>query len=203
MEYEFPYIEAEKYSCWFSGGADSSLLLYYLLKSGKPVIVYTTAAISSLHKNAVTSLNVLQKCMELTGNYKVDHIITYSDDKHTKELLENTAPYMVKGISDILYTGITANPPLGTIDLPCNEDAIRNPDKTRSINRNPYAITPFTNFDKKWIAAQYEELGLLETLFPLTNSCEYFGPTGYDPGFHHCGECWWCKERLWAFGRLE
>ena len=20
---------------------------------------------------------------------------------------------------------------------------------------------------------------------------------------HHCGECWWCKERHWGFGRFE
>lgn len=55
--------------------------------------------------------------------------------------------------------------------------------------------TPFHRIDKKVIAGMYEELNLLETLFPLTRSCEN---NNLLEG--HCGECWWCEERLWAFG---
>jgi len=44
---------------------------------------------------------------------------------------------------------------------------------------------------------------LLETLFPVTRSCEWNEHVvGEDPGMEHCGNCWWCHERKWAFGRL-
>jgi 7-cyano-7-deazaguanine synthase in queuosine biosynthesis len=57
---------------------------------------------------------------------------------------------------------------------------------------------PFSNIDKKDIKNLYHDLGLLETLFPLTRSCESL--VDFEK---HCGECWWCEERLWAFGKLS
>ena len=50
---------------------------------------------------------------------------------------------------------------------------------------------------KKDIANLYIEHNLLEKLFPITTSCE-----SLDNVTEHCGECWWCKERQWAFNRL-
>ena len=57
---------------------------------------------------------------------------------------------------------------------------------------------PFLGMDKKDIARLYEEEGILDDLFPLTRSCENDDTLDY-----HCGFCWWCDERKWAFnGRL-
>ena len=57
---------------------------------------------------------------------------------------------------------------------------------------------PFLGMDKKDIARLYEEEGILDDLFPLTRSCENDDTLDY-----HCGYCWWCDERKWAFnGRL-
>ena len=61
-----------------------------------------------------------------------------------------------------------------------------------------YQIDPLINVDKKGVAKIYEEEGLTDTLFPVTRSCE-----GSESLHQHCGECWWCEERMWAFdGRL-
>lgn len=61
---------------------------------------------------------------------------------------------------------------------------------------------PFWKINKKQIAKIYEYYNLTDTLFPLTWSCEskkeHNGWWTY-----HCGKCWWCKERMWGFGRLE
>jgi 7-cyano-7-deazaguanine synthase in queuosine biosynthesis len=35
-------------------------------------------------------------------------------------------------------------------------------------------------------------------IFPITRSCESWT----NDFSKHCGECWWCKEREWGFGRL-
>ena len=47
--------------------------------------------------------------------------------------------------------------------------------------------------------------GIVDELFPLTRSCESEekGQQMLDGGpEEHCGKCWWCLERQWAFGRL-
>ena len=53
------------------------------------------------------------------------------------------------------------------------------------------------NFDKKELAQIYKEYDLLDTLFPVTRSCE-----GWQNITGHCGKCWWCEERMWGFGKL-
>ena len=60
------------------------------------------------------------------------------------------------------------------------------------------AYSPLINHNKKSVAKLYKALGVLDTLYPVTRSCE----TDEHPG-SHCGKCWWCGERKWAFGYLE
>ena len=64
--------------------------------------------------------------------------------------------------------------------------------------RNIIHCNPFIKFHKGHIAQMYKDLKLVDTLLPLTRSCE-----GWDymtNGFtEECGECWWCKEKEWAF----
>ena len=61
---------------------------------------------------------------------------------------------------------------------------------------------PIINLNKKEIAEIYKEFGLLDTLFNQTRSCEN-PSTEITQNFEtHCGECWWCKEREWGFGKI-
>jgi 7-cyano-7-deazaguanine synthase in queuosine biosynthesis len=62
---------------------------------------------------------------------------------------------------------------------------------------NMLKMRPFRNIDKKGIAELYEKFGLLDTLFPITRSCE-LTTTDFS---EHCGTCWFCEERKWGFGR--
>ena len=72
-------------------------------------------------------------------------------------------------------------------------------------------ILPFVHKDKKeGTANMYKQMGVLETLYPLTYSCEerdksYKTILDVVDGFQeysHCGQCWFCIERAYAFGRL-
>ena len=79
-------------------------------------------------------------------------------------------------------------------------DESRTPDVVKDeVTGNGFLYSPFVNKDKKTIFQIYQDLNLLETLFPLTRSCE---TTRLKNFRGHCGECWWCKERMWGFGRV-
>jgi len=57
---------------------------------------------------------------------------------------------------------------------------------------------PLLFVDKKCVRELYEHFGVLDSLFPITRSCE---DITHDFS-HHCGKCWWCGERQYGFGRL-
>ena len=57
--------------------------------------------------------------------------------------------------------------------------------------------SPFINLNKKDIASMYADLKIME-VFLASRSCEDATHIGT-----HCGKCWWCDERKWAFGYLE
>lgn len=74
-----------------------------------------------------------------------------------------------------------------------------------------YAIHPFVRRDKRHSTAKmYKENNITDELLPLTYSCENSNAqektkTNIVDGFQeytHCGQCWFCMERAYAFGRL-
>lgn len=85
----------------------------------------------------------------------------------------------------------------------------------RSLNQNhnePFlGVLPFVQKDKRdGTAALYKTMGVTNELLPLTYSCEEDRQTqkikldivdGYQE-YSHCGKCWFCLERSYAFGRL-
>jgi hypothetical protein len=113
-----------------------------------------------------------------------------------------------------LFSGITTNPPrevqetfqwgiLEDVESKRGSHLIKDTvryfvESENSVEYEFLEYKPFFNITKKNIAELYQEHGLLDSLFPLTRSCE-------DRNFlqGHCGKCWWCEERLWAFERLE
>ncbi len=126
--------------------------------------------------------------------------------------LDNSDP------SDVIFTGVTANPPThltqfyqdylpevygGEYQAP--ELQARTPNETRDEydigGNNRIWWHPWTNWDKQDLAELYNNLSIMDTLFPLTRSCEGMGSEIL--AGKHCGECWWCLERLWGFGRLQ
>jgi hypothetical protein len=63
------------------------------------------------------------------------------------------------------------------------------------IHRGHY---PLLHVDKKTVAELYSHFDIIDTLFPLTRSCEQ----ETSDFSQHCGDCWWCAERQYGFGRL-
>lgn len=201
-----------------SGGADSAILLYLTLKYSKNTIqIFTLGNHQRYRRNVKSAVDVIEKCIQLTGNANIKHHIHYADVQNLDALREMISYHRDNSELDVMIGGTTRNPPTDvtdTFELEVTEDD-RSPliERDRIVRLETGKIVgfkPFVNSDKKVIAELYEKYDLMETLFPITRSCE-FDPTNeffhnrkiVDPGMGHCGRCWWCEERKWAFGRLE
>ena len=84
-----------------SGGADSSLLLYFLMKHSIDKIYIFTAGIKEKEFRNITIANtVIQKCIELTKNTNIEHCTATAYDKQTIEnIFEEPTQYIEKKIN--------------------------------------------------------------------------------------------------------
>lgn len=185
-----------------SGGADSAMLLYLLMKyHADKIYIFTLASSLKNNVNSKHAIDVVSKCSELTSNQNFIHLVSYCHTQTTDKLFKNADEYLENGTINWLYTGITKNPPdkvLHEFQDYTTEDHARDPKVIRqTIYEDSKIITPFTNIDKKDLADLYKQHNLLETVFPLTRSCESLLDLE-----GQCGICWWCEERKWGFGRL-
>ena len=184
-----------------SGGADSSLLLYILMSNITTKLqIFTYAKNSNFRLNAIAATTIIEKCIQLTGNNNVEHHIRYENSFEKPLFFERPLEYINTVKITYMYTAVTANPPKTVADSFLGKDSNtehnkRDPKTNRPIIDSNW-VTPFCNIDKKKIAEMYNVLNIRESIFPYTFSCENVNtPENY----HHCGECWWCKERQWGF----
>ena len=208
-----------------SGGVDSAILLYYLMKYTTDTIhIYTTGSNKKFRRNSIIAPRVVEKCIQLTGNNNVVHHIHYDESATDSSMIDAPQEDIDKQKINIVYDGTTMNPPydiamnLVPVVTNTNSDGTvsehtATPDMSRSdagdnkmwYNDDKFYL-PWANTDKKGIARMYRDENLIESLLPVTRSCEWDPTCDYydvigtaDPGLLHCGECWWCKEREWGF----
>lgn len=196
-----------------SGGADSVALLYTLLTEcpDKEFHIYT--AIENLKDFRVVASptvgTIIAKIIQRIGYRKIRHHVTYHNNTNdafsSAEMMEKPLNDCENGLTGGLYTGITSVPPLeysmSWTDDPSMVKEIQNrlPDESRPLTYRHY-VCPLYNYDKSKVAEIYEHYDLMDWLYPLTFSCENPDNTFENPV--HCGVCWWCRERAWAFGKL-
>ena len=187
-----------------SGGADSSLVLYLLMKYSKhPIHILTLSHAKKHFTNSITINYIVQWCIKKTNNTNVHQHIWFADEQTNLKLSSLPAQMLSDKVFETLYIGDTCYPP----DEINRQFASNGKDVFQSMkDRNPNVIRkprigpwyyPFTNHNKKKIAEIYNTENIME-LFSYTRSCESLN----DIGTQHCGECWWCQERKWAFGKL-
>lgn len=185
-----------------SGGADSAILSYILMSNIKEHIIFLTLSNKEKNfKSAEYSTRIINKLVELTGKTNISHNIKYVDTQTRENLIGYLRSF--KNYVNVMYTATTSFPKkniLNTFKSKLPHDIItrRNPEIVKSFySLDNFFYSPFYNLDKKQIFNLYSEYDLLKTIFPLTRSCE--SPIISDT---HCGVCWWCEERKWAFGSL-
>jgi 7-cyano-7-deazaguanine synthase in queuosine biosynthesis len=188
-----------------SGGADSAVLLYILMKHALgPIHVITSSIKSKNRTHPHVVLRLIDKLFDLTNNKNVQHHTFFVDRLSKDNLTAGVASISQSLNLNVTYLGLTSVPPDSVRQMFNSEEVTsildhRGPEKNHSTYLYDNRVYfPMINLDKKEIKTLYEELGILEELFPLTRSCEDKTLT-----IGHCGKCWWCEERRWGFGRLE
>lgn len=193
-----------------SGGADSAILAYMLA-------IYKRDYRPHLKLRPITCVNpikpyqeifakrVMAKITELTGVEFDEHYVGYLEGiDYRKEQGIFSATLYSENKLDVQYMGETSNPPL-EVEADWDVDGAGRDKSRDGFDTTHVPITkyrPFRNINKKAVAELYEYFGVLESLFPLTRSCEITLEWSNDVNFiNHCNRCWFCFERKWGFGR--
>lgn len=189
-----------------SGGADSAITGYLLTKYAheyRPDIKIQPLTVDQEGKafQVQFAKRIIEFYKKEFDNYFLPHITGYS------EIEERDYVAAQDSILDDLYNskkiechfiGLTKNPPPNKMKSNTGyppPDRIPQKDLLPQVRGRGHR--PFVNIDKRGVREVYEQLGLMDTLFPLTRSCE----TYTDDFSKHCGECWFCAERFYGFDR--
>jgi 7-cyano-7-deazaguanine synthase in queuosine biosynthesis len=218
-------VEISTVGVWLSGGADSALLCYLLAKKImqenlplqiQPITVDYKRPFKFIARDVQKKI---EKLLSAESIFK-EHLVynppsdtVWSPDELAKEFHRLNEKHIRENKFQVLFSGITTNPPVniqenfkwGVLkDVEIKRGGSILKEKVRHFVKQEdkiyefYEIKPFFDLTKKDIANIYQNLKITDQLFPVTRSCEDLKSVE-----GHCGVCWWCEERQWAFGRLQ
>lgn len=189
MQIEIPS-DCEKINILFSGGMDSSILLFLLHKQlyndrrNIPILSYTMP-------NANAVQNVLRVQEWFTSRGIIFRNRTLRKLYNIRDLVENIllteGGYVYSGCNKVLIDEF-----IPTVYIKNDTPPFRGPPY------NEQHIRPFIDMDKREIMEIYVREGVLD-LLSLTRSC---GIKNND-GIQKCGGCYFCMERQWAANLLN
>ena len=195
----------KKVGVQLSGGADSALILYLLVKMAQErneeIFLYPVTGYDVTSPSIVTyesAENIVKWIVNKTGYefIKDPIIVPYMNKDNTKDdMLRSTRKYLSQRYScDVVLDGISLGMPESKRSGPIGYEWVDDQSIRSLAVKYPYQF-PWSTVNKKFIAAQYKKFGI-EELSNLTNSCIVSSS-------YPCKECWWCKERYWAFGSYD
>lgn len=201
-----------------SAGTDSALLLYMTCKELVSKSYVTIVPITGVdikrptnEWNAKEIVMLMKKWFPTVnfGEHQINRYRKLNQHDKTRNHVEHETRLRNEGIIDVLFHGRTANPPE---DIALKHDLLQQRETRRDVHGNdriPYHenhghpfYCPMEYLDKRFVAEQYHKFDLMDELFPITASCvEYANKTDYFT--KPCKECWWCKEKKWAFDMYD
>lgn len=188
----------KNYICTLSGGLDSALLSFLVLKLlPNSNVVFNTGCHAHLDYYNETNVIQLRNWFDKHfPNRVLHHHIEYYTDRTDAQsrrgevITKLSSDWNIRGI----FSGMTANPNVPELMTEDRDKRRDIPDEWKTVNkRGIYHYQPFIDHDKKYIAKLYNEYAILD-LADLTVSCENETPP------RPCCRCWWCREKFWAFG---
>jgi disulfide oxidoreductase YuzD len=191
-----------------SGGADSAIVCYmlakYVMEERPDITIHPVTGIADnkLYQQRYAD-SVLRKVEELTGIVFGKH--QYKDVTATRYILDQEdflKSLYEQELFNLHFAGITANP--SEDDAPqlyTSINAMPTDDRSKQLIKKDNYRLPLINIDKRGVAEHYTRLGVMDTLFPVTRSCEARVTDSEYNIDKHCEVCWFCKERYWGFNR--
>jgi 7-cyano-7-deazaguanine synthase in queuosine biosynthesis len=174
----------------FSGGADSSILLYllhkYNIEHNKNCTIqsYTVPRRTGAKHHTANVINCIKNHLKIDIP---DTICVGDPDTHHSLFVRSSMMEILEKYKPaLLFTGVTKNP---DVQLDTTFEAPQ-----RGKNKSIIILQPFLPFDKSYAMSLYFKHGV-EDILQYTHSCsvETFG---------RCNYCFFCKEREWAFAKL-
>jgi len=205
-----------------SGGADSSIVYYAICEKYKnnndvniiPVTLDTNLKFWYVH----TAKKVIAKVGELTGKYPIEHVtdkVTHSEENYVNGQ-ERLRELVVDKYNTVeFFSGVTYNPDIAKMKeyfrknhtkLGLDYNATMKGIQERDKSRDPKTIKPTAThyeplIDKIDCFETYKKYGVIDSLYPVTFSCENTYKQKLSK-LKHCGTCFFCLERYFAFGRI-
>ena len=200
-----------------SGGADSAVLLYILMTHIKhPIHIYNMWSSSRNYSFARSVDAVIETCSRLTGNTNYVVHKTQVEPRETNKFFFNmlTDALDCKEV-DLVYMAVTNFPPKEVyLEFDQQQEDWHNRFRSDEVEHPLFGLTisgeldnplvldervyvPLRNYNKKAVVKLYQALGLEKNLLTVTRSCEDDNHIE-----SHCMKCWWCQERIWAFGHI-
>jgi hypothetical protein len=181
------FSQQHAYGILLSGGIDSAILLYLLIKENLNIQIqpFTIAKTDGAYLYADPIIDHFNKKF----NLMIPKTIVVGDPTVYHRLQSTTAVKEIfeKYPVDYLYIGLNRNPP-ELANLP--GAPVRDTKST-----NPQIILPFVDLYKHNILEfMYDDNQ--EDLIDITHSCT-------EQSVGRCNQCWQCTERAWAFEKLN
>lgn len=218
MNFELPN-DCQRIAVLYSGGADSTALLYAVAsKYPERYIVAVTAGCSYLkHRPHIQfARNMFEALTQHLPEGAInEHIITYHDDRsghHCSQYMEENRERF-----DVWVIGQNAAPPSGAVAVdrygrvwdvrkscPLASRIFDEPQAEWETWNEHVVYKPLINIDKRGVYYIIKEQGIFEDVLKYSRSC----PTCYDDSnidqfVAHCEECWWCFERRWGLSKED
>jgi len=219
----------KKIGIQLSSGTDSALILYFLAKfitetESFDKVIYPWIGIEEnniLSKVRGNIPKIIDVIKTLFPKVKIEEphleiwtrVAPYENNKR-HYMMTLGQKFKKDNKLDIYLSGATANPPKEIIESENMEsgfdkapeyrhvDNLNNKDMTDGIILNIKSF-PFITVDKKFISHQYEKFDLMQNLYLVTESCVTETLENSGKNEYPCKQCFWCKERYWAFGSYD
>lgn len=183
----FDLEENKKYGILLSGGLDSAVLLYLLLKSNSSINLqpFTIPKKDGSAVYAAMVVNHFNNKFDLKIPSPI--LVGNPDVHHTKQSTSAIIEIFHKHTVDYLYMGVNTNPP--------ELDNLEGAPKRFLKSPNPRLIYPFAQLIKDQVLKIMFDEGQ-EDISNVTHSCT-------EQRVGRCNQCWQCRERAWAFNKLN
>ena len=176
-------VDAPRVALSFSGGMDSTLILYMLLKDKEE-----KAQNTDIHCFTATQVGTKKHAMNILALPEfAGRVIHHTDVPNP--ISESVKPMNQKLIADGWHVYVGSN------QTPLEQIGGRYPPRPQQNSSNPNVHLPLLFLFKYHILDAYYQLGI-EHILPITHSC-----TEIVDG--ECGKCFACLERKWAYEKIK